>query len=107
MCVAGAGLRVAVGFLGAAGVGFVVGPCVVAGSAELGGTVPDPEVLAAGVAVDCAAPDCPTPDQPSISNPNRTTKRPHPRQRRRKEKANIIPLYSELDATGAAGESLI
>jgi hypothetical protein len=48
---------------------FAVGFLVVACLALPDFAVPDPEVLAAGVAVDCA-----TPDKPSISNPNRRTK---------------------------------
>lgn len=57
------GLRFAVGFFGFA--------CVADFDCAVPDAVPDPEVLVAGVAVDCAAPDCPT-----NSNPNRRTKLP-------------------------------
>jgi hypothetical protein len=90
------------GFLSAPGLGFAVGPCVAAGAAELDCAVPDPEVFAAGVAESCA-----TPHRAAISNPNKTTRRPHRSLRRRGEKSTIIPLYAELDAVGTAGESLM
>ena len=85
---------------------FVVGFFVAAGLAELDCAVPDPEVLAAGVAVDCATPDCAIPDQPSISNPNRSTNLPGPCRRRGngEEEPHIIPLYADFLSTVAVGE---
>ena len=94
------GLCVAVGFFGAAGVGFVPGPCVAAGVAELGCAEPDPEAFAAGAAVDCASPD-----QPAISN-TRRIKLPELRLSagNGEEKPVIIPLYADLLSAGIAGE---
>ena len=86
---------------GCAGLGFVVRPFDAAGVAELDCAVLDPEVFAAGVAVDCATPDCPT-----TSNPNRRIKLPEPRLRtdNGEEERDIIPLYADLLSAGAAGE---
>jgi hypothetical protein len=83
------------------GLCLVVGFPVAAGLAELDCAVLDPEVFAAGVAVDCATPDCTT-----ISNPNRSVKLPRPRRRtgNGEEEPDIIPLYSELLSTVAVGE---
>ena len=80
---------------------FVVGFPATAGVADLDRAGPDPEVVVVGVAVDCV-----TPDRTTVSNPNTTTKRPRRKRRNGEEKPDIIPLYADLDATGAAGESV-
>jgi hypothetical protein len=99
------GLCVEVGFFGAAGVGFVLGPCVAAGVAELGCAVPEPEVFAAGAVVDCASPDRATPDQPAISNTRRMKRPELPLSTgNEEEEPDIIPLYADLLSTGVAGE---
>ena len=87
---------------------FVVGFFVAAGLALLDCALLDPEVFAAGVAVDCATPDCVIPDKPSISNPNRSAKLPRPRRRtgNGEEEPDIIPLYADLHATGTFVEPL-
>jgi len=86
---------------GCVGSRFVVGPFVAAGVAVLDCTVLDPEVFAAGVAVDCATPNCTT-----ISNPNRTKRRPRRRTGNGEEEPDIFPLYADFHSTVAAGESV-